>query len=117
VKAFVKNIFIEQGTTWTMTVKFYQDEAKTQPIDFSSCTGECAIRESFGNLLAEPVVSFPGNGAITMTLDKDALLPTVTASQYSKPVYGTYSCKVISLDGTAERWLNGSCIISPEETK
>ena len=70
--AAIIDLYIEQGTDWTKTFKFYSDAGQTQPIDFTGCTGRCKIRDLDGNIIATPIVTFSApttGGTLVLTLE------------------------------------------------
>lgn len=119
MKAAIIDLYIEQGTDWQKTFRFYSDEAQTTPVDFTGSTGRCKIADLEGHTVATPAVTFPAPaGTMTLTLTNaqtSAIL--VDGLTYDAAGSCTYDVEVVAPGGTVARWLNGSAAISPEVTK
>jgi hypothetical protein len=119
----------KQGTTWQFTVKLYQDEAQTIPMDLTGYTARGQIRKSYTdtNIIAtfDCVIN---NNEVTCSLS-----PTVTATipAYPKNVSikslpkweeGVNGCYVFDIEidnnaGYVERIVEGILFVDPEVTK
>ena len=71
MKAAVISIYIEKGTDWQKTFRFFSDKAQSVPIDFTGCAGRCQIRDLEGKLVATPVVTFPDAGMLVLALTNE----------------------------------------------
>ena len=119
--AAIIDLYIEQGTDWTKTFKFYSDAGQTQPIDFTGCTGRCKISDLDGNIIATPIVTFSApttGGTLVLTLE-NALTSAIPVDgvTYDATSAATYDVEVVAAGGQVTRYLNGSVAVSPEVTK
>jgi len=116
MKAAVIDLYIEQGTDWSQTFRFWSDAGQTIPVDFTGCTGVCKISDLDGNDVAAPVVTFPSptTGALVLTLARAATSAiSLDGVGYSETGSFVYDVEITS-SGLVKRWLNGAVAVSPE---
>lgn len=112
------NITIEQGSTWTMTLTLYEDEAKTTPLDLTGYTARMQIRsfKESSTILDEFTTE---NGGITIS-GANSNIMTITASATDTEAYsfrtGVYDLEIV-LSGVVARIMEGDVEVSFEVTR
>ena len=118
--AGVLDIYIEQGTTWSIDLTIQQSNG--QPMDLTGYTGRCQIRSSAisQTILASPAVTVTdaknGKLTISLTADETAAIP-VNGYSYSSVSQYVYDLELVDGMGRVMRLLNGYARISPEVTR
>lgn len=111
--AAIKHFIIEQKATFKKRMT-YRDKLK-KPINLTGCAAAMQIRDAEGVLLAELTTENGGIvlGGILGTIDlliADAVTSLMTFAA------AVYDLKLVFLDGTSQRLLQGKVTLSPGQT-
>lgn len=93
---------IKKGDTWSMNLKFYEDECESNPIDVSTWTFKLMAKNSEG------VTQFTWDNAtfvVGETYERSVLLSAVTTATYNVGEFA-YELQVTNNDGTFT-YMNG----------
>lgn len=93
---------IKKGDTWSMNLKFYEDECEQNPINVSTWTFKLMAKNSAG------VTQFTWNNAIFVegdTNERQVVLSSTTTATYNVGEFA-YELQVTNTDGTFT-YMNG----------
>jgi hypothetical protein len=119
----------KQGTTWQISVRLYQDEAMTIPMDLTGYVARGQIRKSYidTNIVASFNWLINGNEVVyILPPDVTAGIPAYQKNvsmkmlpKWEEGVDGCYvfDCEIDNQNGYVERVLEGILFVDPEVTK
>jgi len=103
------NIIIDQGTTFTTSFNFTNDN--DDPIDFSTFTAASQMRKSYSSTTSHAfTVGLYSNGAITLGMNANTT-SSITAGRY------LYDLEVTDTSGIRSRLVEGIVTVTPEITR
>lgn len=103
------NIVIDQGTTFSATYEFTDDNG--DPIDFSTYTGAAQMRKSYSTSTYYPfTVNLTSAGIATLTMSA-ANTSVITAGRY------VYDLEVTDQNSVTSRLVEGIVTVTPQVTR
>jgi hypothetical protein len=103
------NIVIDQGTTFTTSFNFTNDN--DDPIDFSTFTAASQMRKSYSSTTFHAfTVGLSSNGVITLGMSANTT-SAITAGRY------LYDLEVTDSTGVKSRLVEGIVTVTPEITR
>ncbi len=108
--AYTKHIFIDQGTTYTLSLT--ATDSAGSPINLSGCTVSAQLRKS-------PAATnyTPFSASITGTTGQFILTLAATSSSAINPGKYMYDVELTTSLGIVSRIVQGTALIDPEITK
>lgn len=119
--AGIHNFRIEQGTTWSRTLRLSQGTPAVA-LDLTGYTARSSIRKAAHSTvaladitcnIADPTV---GTLELSLTAVQTAALPADGGS-WDEPSRYAYDVEIVDPDGKVTRLLNGAILVSPEVTR
>ena len=114
--ASVKNILIEQGATFTLTLSI-KSKSTGQPVDISGHTARMQVRPTVASSTVL-VSATTENGKITVTGSTGTIAVTLSATETAALDFGSAVYDLESVSGaTVKRRLQGVVTLSKEVTR
>jgi len=119
--AGIHHFRIEQGTTWSRTLRLRQGTPAVA-MDLTGYTVRSSIRKAAHSTASMAdftcTLTDPADGTFTLSLTaaQTSALPTEGGS-WDEPSRYAYDVEIVAPDGNVTRVLNGSIYVSPEVTR
>jgi len=111
------NIKIEQGTTWSLTLTFYSDAAKTTPIDVSTYAFKLQMRTTISSAVLVELTS-PSGGIDMTNAATGIIVLNLTATETAALNFDDAVYDLESTNGaTVVREVEGVVTLSREVTR
>lgn len=113
--ATTHHITIEQGTTWSLQLRWL--DADRVPIDLTTYTARMQVRRKHTSTTAMLDLT-SGDGEITLSADGTIEIHvTDEQSAAMTAARNVYDLELVSADGTVTRLIEGYCTVTPEATR